>query len=485
MTTYKIRVPRYEDGVVGLPAAAVAFSNSERGVAACDHRWWLRHAEGLVTSLDRPPLRYGRAWHDYLEDRHRWFLQFDTTYPPGAEHDCAWCAGVGTIALDPCQACGGTGNGPVARAAREWRRLERVGVLEPGAANDDAERLARAIDGYSRLYGRDPMDSFRVVAVELRLAAPVMNPRTGSAYSPHTWVVEDGDGLRLARTHESWTNPTARTVRWPWHQVMTLDAVLASRADPSKLWVYEGKSAKDAERRMLDLLFETQIPGYTWGLRHIAKAGLVDWMPTDARVAGYLFDVASSKLQRDPELKAPAKVKTFGPDGEPIMNGRRYVYELDDDGKPVERSPGFSTARSGKAAGVPSWRFLDGVRREGFSEEHYQEHITHLMTRVDPKLYTRDYPTCGPEVTSRYAREAYAVARRLAGLRRAAATARTRSDIDERFPRTPVCTLPGGTCSLRGPCLQDGEIVRRDYVVAPTVRWELDDDIAQQEDLGW
>ena len=125
------------------------------------------------------------------------------------------------------------------------------------------------------------------------------------------------------------------------------------------------------------------------------------------------------------------------------------------------------------------------VEQSGFNPRDYDDHLLALMATVDSRLYKRFRSTSGPEVGKRYALEIYAFARQLAGWRRAAAEARSPSDLHLAFPRQPVC-LQGYPCAYRGPCLQDGELVRRDYDVATDVRWVAPATKEDpQGDLGW
>jgi hypothetical protein len=381
----------------------------------------------------------------------------------------------------------------------QWSDLEDNEQIEIGQAEADTERLSRAVEGYLRIYGHGPLDGYRPLGVELKLAAPIVNPKTGRPYMPKTWVVEeDGGGLRLARTGEA-HHPKARTVQWPMFQILTVDKLLVERDDPSKLWLWEGKSAADPTGRCRTLSLDPQIHGYAWALKHAAAAGLLEHLgvPRDAKVVGWVFDVASSTPQRDPAELAADKVQRMTPDGEPLfvergefkveadleLKGRRKAWELGGDGEPVKRSPGLSKRRDRT---IPSWRYLDRVRELGYDEADYEEHIAWLAEHKDPNLYVRQWGTCGDEITDRYGVEIYGVARKIAQMRRSAALAETAWDVARDFPRTPICASPGGFCPYTGPCVQDGDLVRENFKISPPTRWTLAiPQSDQQEKLEW
>lgn len=477
----RILVPRYEDGVRGLPNKAIPFSNSERRRAACGWRWL--YADGYRLKTDRPaaPLRFGIAWHSLIEDMHRWWMHFDEAYPAEGITRCLWCVGDRKALYQhngTCSACQGSRSGPGLRAGEEWHRLESEGLLEPGTAREDCKRLDRCWDGYLREHGRGPLDTLRPIGVELRLAVPVQTPGAGAGrpYQPLTWLVRDHAGaLRMAGRGEA-HRAGAVGVRWPIYQVLTVDMLLVERADPSRLWLWEAKTSSDPEARVRQLGIDTQVEGYTWAVTQAARAGLLAdlGVPRQGRVVGCVFDVVCNKLQRDPKPLAAKPVKVLDEHGQPVKTKGRYVYQHDADGEKVLRSPGLSTARSW----TPSWRYEAAIEQHGFRPSDYANHLRQLEETVDDRLHDRAWPTYSPEQIRRYGLELYGVAKQLTTWRRALATATRDDDLVAQVPRTPVCNLPGGGCAFRRPCAEgvlDGRSIPLGYELSDAVRWDSTD----------
>jgi hypothetical protein len=343
-----------------------------------------------------------------------------------------------------------------------------------------ADGLRRALDGWFRHSGhRMPPDGYRVVGVESAFAAPILNPK-GSAYAPITYLTKTASGLRLARTGEA-VVPSAQVqaVRWPWYQLGKLDALLQDRGN-GDLLVWEGKSSASPAGYLQGLSIDPQVPGYVWLLEHHLESFGAK------RVIGYIYDVSSSTYQADPVLLKADSVKVLGPDGAPLKIKGRNVYELDEAGAPVQRSPGLSRA----AGHTPSWAYHAAIVKHGFDPSDYADHLQKLQVQVDSDLYVRDLGTVGPEIVRRYGRELYGVASRLAQLRRDAATALA-GESDWLFPRTTVCRL-GNTvrCPYRAPCLMDGPDARSAFEVTDTMVW-LDNEQplpfegTEEGELGW
>ena len=69
--------------------AWIVITNSERTRSACPTRWLLSGPDRLLPVERVRPLAWGSAWHEWLEDVHRWWMAKDTEYPTGARARCA------------------------------------------------------------------------------------------------------------------------------------------------------------------------------------------------------------------------------------------------------------------------------------------------------------------------------------------------------------------------------------------------------------
>ena len=431
------RAPKYHRlgwDAVGLPAEPVfTLSNSERKTAACALRWWFDYAEGLK-GAKAPPLRYGTAWHSVIEDVHRWWMAHDALYPVDGAIRCVWCNALGS-----CLVCGGGGLGPALRARVQFFAEQ----TEPGEAETMYETLIRAAQGWLFWYGNAPYQDWRVVGVEVVLARPIVDPVSSQPFRPRMFVTQLADGkVRHAKTGEAVgavelpAGARVREVRWPWYALGVLDAVLQHRRT-GRLLACELKSSGQPAAFCDGLSIDPQTTGYAWLLRW--AAGLGHYGQHDGRapdVQGYQYDVASSHMQRDPE---------------------------------VLKSGELSRAKGN----TPSWRYTAALMAHGLPAAPYMDHVTKLTRDVDPKLYLREHGSVGDEAVLRYGAEIWGVAHRHADLRRATATAHHDADIAQRFPRTDVCRSSGGSCPFRGPCLSDGADVRRGYTTRDDAKYEL------------
>lgn len=434
-----VRIARYDDDVVGLPKndpRVVTLSTSERTAAYCPRRWYYGHGLGLG-SEPTAAMRYGTAWHACVEDAHRFWMLTAAGVPGGAAEYlpdyvvvCGLCAVRGLSAS--CPLCGGTGEGSVARVARRWA----LDALSGAASEEDedkepyerrTDRLGRAFDGWLRTYGRLPPAGLDVAAVELAIAAPIRAPGSLTPYAPEVPLALTNTGWRFARPGDA----VVRRVRWPWYWIGRLDVVYRSQADRS-LIAGEVKSAKAPGELLRLVSVDPQIPGYVCLLDHAIRTGAL----SGSRASGWWFDVASSSYQYDPE---------------PLKAG------------------GLSLAANRT---VPSWRFEATVAAGGHDPAKYAEHVSSLRERIDPKLYLREWGSVGDADREAWRVEAHAIARQVAEHRRDVVEANDdRLALASRFPRRPVCRLPGGHCSFVGPCSADGEQARASFRRSDGATW--------------
>lgn len=494
----RLEIPRYQR-VIGLPAngQAIILTNSERSDSACPRRWWFREVERL-SGGGSWAMDLGTAWHGLLEHVQRWWMDTDSTFPADGADLCPYCAGRGHANMrdnpEPCGSCGGDGAGALRRIERTVRASALAwnpeaparGTLSQEDAESLIDTLRRMWEGWIVRYGLGPPKLTQVVGVEVGVAREIVNPRTGRPYCPETYLVREGARYRLAGTGEhSGAQPLPAgaelvTVRWPWYQVGRLDAVLRSRGAGRALYVGEWKSSGDPRGLIEGLTVDPQTAGYCWLLD--SEAARAEF--GGDRVAGYVYDVASTSYQYDPDPLKAARIPVLDAEGNPQKKGGRNVYELDAAGEPIERIPGLSQSKSRT---VPSWRYRDALRRHGFDPREYADHIGYLAQHIDPRLYLREPGTTSREVLDRYSEEVYSDAVRFAAYHREAARARDAVDLNIAFPRIAVCRQPGGRCAFRGPCILDGSDARREFDVSPGLVWvdESREAEGRQEMITW
>jgi hypothetical protein len=434
-----------------LPEVALTVGSSWT-TDACDRRWLLEKGEGLrPIHRDEAP-RYGDAWHAVMEDVHLHWRDFvGYHYQPKFLYRCWAChyrKGPDETRADPdCRVCGGTGLGPVARQERAWRGTDM---------EDRGEALHRAAVGWLRLRGTILGEGWSVFGVEVPLAFPLPSPtsRHGETYAPLLPVVTRADGTRrLARRGEA-VRPLPEGWSWAWERVpawgsVRVDALLISPG--GHLYVGEWKSSMDPGSYLEGLQVDPQVTVYELALEHaigssalyLPGPGRLGWTRSEPpQLGGWIYDVASSRMQRDLE---------------PLKAG------------------GFSVAAN-KLGSVPSWRmracllnagiaFTDAAGKIGDRPVTWNDRIAEATARVDGKLYKRENGASPRELRDEVLLEMFAVARERARRYRAAAIAVESSQVRTAFPRTAVCRGFGVRCPFRGPCIADNADSRRWFTV--------------------
>jgi hypothetical protein len=410
MTTRRVRVISHVPRYADQQVErAWALTTSERTAAACSLRHFFSYSERLRSTEDARPLRFGSAFHAVIEQIFRHFATTDTAVEP--EQVAVWLAEV----------------------ASGWRDDVRVRMaLSSDEIEADVEALVHAVLGWLRTYGYAPWRDYKVVAVERSFTTPILHPRTGTSLRSKMLVVEEGDRIRPAGGGEA---SSARTVQWPWLFLGRVDAILQHR-QTGAIWILDHKTSSSPETFASGLAGDPQATGYVWLVEEAIRSGaLLDvGVARDARVAGFVYNIVSSSRQRKPE---------------------------------VLKKGGLSRAK----AVTPSWLYEDAIRDNVLAVEDYEEHLASLRDSVDRRLYLAEWVSVGHEDRQRFRHEVYADAVRIAALYRDAARAETARDLALSHPRTPVCRLPGGYCSFRGPCAADGPEARSGFETSSGVYW--------------
>lgn len=516
----RLLVPRYGE-VPGLPAKAMVITNSERMELGCDRRWFHRYAEHLRPEEEARALTYGSGWSQVMEDLHRWWMVHDSRYPleqvigRGSEDtspagSCPWCS-TGTptgrsTSEWKCAECEDSTFSVLFRLRREWLH----GVTEEGEdaeeAHENVATLFRALLGYCEVYSAHPSTEYRVVAVEVMVSAPIVDPETGKPFRPRLPLVETGDGWRIAEPGETPTTWGS----WPWFQIGKLDVVLQHRVTGA-LWVEDGKSSRDAPGYLRNVTVDPQTTGYVWMLQEAIQGERV---PFKGDVVGVQWDVASSSLQHYPrrlvdkpvskteiaaQEKAVDEMLLARPEvAEKVATAAAtmkkkeladYTARLLTEGEiGAERERRLAAIvrwkppELSKATNVttPSWLYLEAIQSaaptpdgQRVKLEDYQDHLSWCRENVDVRLYAREPVVASPQAVEEYRWEIIGIARKIA----ASIVAAVKVDSPERlavaFPRTPLCRKPGGSCPFVSLCAGgDPTEARAEFTTSEGLRWE-------------
>ncbi len=444
-------IRRYESGARGLPDHGCYFtiSQSQFEKWACARKGWFTEIEGLRTGATLE-MHLGTAWDAWKRDVWTWWQERDQPYPGSGLERCVWCeAG--------CERCADTGASALEQAATVLEAAAEDKGADPGEVERLVDTFRRMAEGWIAHYEGGRLQSLEVVGVQVPLARQVLNPATGEPYQPVVYVVDDEPvvertPLGFTTTAQRWrlarTGERGYPVRWPWYQIGMLDVLLRHRISRAGYAVDDkasGSPAKYADAVRID----PQLPGYCWMLEPHAEAlGL-------SGVAGFFYEVASTRYQRDPEFLEPkwppmdelrlrAKVAGIKVEG---RSKEDYITAL------ALPEPPRELSRSASAF-TPSWRYRRALEAAGLSLDAYADHLEHLRHHVDPECYARGgsmlLPYSAP-VGARYARELFARVQLIADKRRAAALSTTVDELDIAFPRTAICKL-GARCAFTSVC---------------------------------
>lgn len=444
-------IRRYESGALGLPDHGCYFTISQSQFErwACARKGWFSEIEGLRTGATLE-MHLGTAWDAWKRDVWTWWQERDAPYPTAGLERCVWCE-VG------CERCGYTGDSALALAIQGLERAAEEKGADPSEFERLLDTLYRMAEGWIAYYEGGRLQSYEVAGVQVSLARLIPNPATGEPYQPVVYLVEDEPvtertPLGFTTTAQRWrlarTGERGHPVRWPWYQIGAIDVLLRHRQSRVG-YAVDDKASASLSKYADAVKIDPQLPGYCWMLDPHAEAlGL-------SGVAGFFYEVATTRYQRDPEFLEPkypnmdelrerAKVAGIKVAG---RSKEDYIAALSIPEPPRELSRNTS-------AFTPSWRYQRALDEAGLNPLAYQDHLEHLRHAVDPECYARGgmlmLPYSAP-VGARYARELFARVQHLADKRRAAALSTTVDDLDIAFPRTAICKL-GVRCAYTSVC---------------------------------
>src|SRR5690606_37081815 len=191
----------------------------------------------------------------------------DTPYASRHLDLCAWCTAGEDASGARCTVCGGTGHGSLVRALQPWRDAleDEVPPFGPDVVEATEERLRRAWQGYVEVYHGGPLQNYRIVATQAKLARVVINPATGAPYCPDTFLLQVREGVWVRAGTGDLINHADRImkVNWPVYQIGALDAVAVDRRT-SGGWVIDAKYTANMQSFHGRLQVDPQLPGYCW-----------------------------------------------------------------------------------------------------------------------------------------------------------------------------------------------------------------------------
>lgn len=453
-------------GAVGAPRQPVVWiRNSGRTTFTCAQRWLFKEGEGLVPERTPRPFTYGGAWHEIMEEGHRWWMMTDGLPWDAMHDDCPFCSGAG------CKMCDGSGASAFARVRSAWLGTEAEG---------DIATLTWNLDGWLRVYGDRPDARHKVLAVEMPFMMPIVSPTSGRTYRTNVYVTVDTNTgeWRRSRRSEVHRPPPGCEVHRVNMQVWLrgiIDVVTGGERDDGTYGVCidEHKTSANPEAWLSSMSLDPQCAVYTLGLQRLIDLGMMEEddpsgrylaIPKGSHVGGFRYRVTSSRLLR------------------------AVHWNKKDDGARFSRA-------KGKLSSVPPWRMEEAIRDEmaktGAPVDDAAELLRGAQTVVKDR-FKQTYGAFSSRDLERTSHELFGLARAEAG-RWAAAATLDPSDPTEAavmFPRSVVCRRQFGTCPYISPCsLDDGQYSRAGLVVRDDLEIgedpEPEEEVAEPGHWGW
>lgn len=413
----EIVVPRYENAL-GSVSRCIPITNTERGSIACAKKYRYKNIEGLSSSGLSGALAFGSCWHAFLEHYHNHYMGTDKKYVETYEISDVCLSAVHQV-LDSA--------GDV--------YLDRIEYVE---------RLTNLAEAWLDYYGESIPDQYDVIAAEIEIAVPVVDPQTGEMFKPKTAITEmrdaDGSWYQIAKDG----NSPHKFVRWPYYNFFTLDGLYRDK-ETGKIYIFEAKTASSPERRVLTATIDPQLGSYIYGVNQAIKMGLIPGLSEEDECVGYVFDCVGNKPQPSPKIN---------------KNG--------------------SMSKSVKPTSYMVRKWID---KEGLQRSDYVDQIMSARMEADPKWFQRYVGLFSREEQQRIAGEIWGISRHVSELRLRAVNSTTMMDMDKNFPRTPVCM--GGYCQYKSICLHEDDYGRQNFELGSLVKWVNKNEDRSKEVFEW
>jgi hypothetical protein len=375
-----IDIPRYDE-VYGLPPNAMVFSQSERKESWCNKKWWFRYANLLGDKVHiMHPFVFGSCFHSVMEDIHTfWMITDGAAYSKDRLYRF---------------------DGPINAITDE--------LFESYGRTPEAEeiigRVKVACEGYLSRWGLQPPERYRIIGVEEQFCFPVMADH-GRPYRSMQYLYEEEDHWRLAVGGDDPERVNRHYM--PWYHIGKADFIAQDKKS-GDLYIGEMKTSGNPVSFIKNLELDSQIHAYTKCLEFAVKKG---WLKEnkfaedkeDARVSGYIYDIAYSGKQVSPKVLKSGKLSKD------------------------------SRAR------VTSWSFIRAMEKLELEREEYEEHISSLEYRVDRAFYLKEWGFTDVYGINSFTNEVHTVARKLSELRKNAYYCSDAEMVDRHFIRTHLC----------------------------------------------
>lgn len=393
----------------------VPFTNSERMNFACPRLWTLGNVECFESMGHSDAITYGVIWHSLLET----ILYEIKTYDRVFSID-ETMAMLDEILLPTIHRCLIDSGGE--EYLNEYINFDKVEPL--------IDTLKTNVVGWM-ISWKDIIDSYRVLEIEVPVAAPVWNP-LGEVAKFDVYVVEEDEGIRLARTSEA---HKARKLRLPFWKVGKIDVVLQCRRT-GKLWVCDHKTTSTPSSFDSSIPYDVQLPSYAYLLKYeIQNGSLTQYKDFD--VGGIFYDVYKSSANSSPKILKSGKLSTA------------------------------------KNSAVPSWIFEKFVIEGGYPMSQYKNHIQYIKNNVDKRYYLHRFLHLLPSDIERCSAEDFAIATQIAKKRSELVNINKytyKADFDTIAYRFPLCQRYGN-CRFSSICVANNHPAVIDINRTPKVQW--------------
>lgn len=422
-----LKYNRYEESErIRKLGMVIPFSNTERMNFACPRLWSYSHVENYKTSEKGAALSYGIIWHKLLENMINVLSEEDNF------RDIVWVENYVSENIDPI-----IENYYMENANEETLNESFL----YGTIQEIRERIVNAIPGWYTAW-IELMEKFKVLYVELVVAAPVVN-HTGKIIEFPTYVYKEDDYLRPSRTGES-TDSELKNI--PYYKIGKIDVLLQDR-ETGDLWICDHKTSSSPAQYESNLSFDVQLPSYASLLDYEISSGTLQHLK-EHKVVGVIYDISHSKVKGIPKL---------------LKSGKLSVA---------------------KNAGNTSWILKKAIEHYGLKENDYKAHIEFLKNNLDPKRNFHRYFYLNEEDLERCIDEDYGIALSMSSKRKS--LVEIESDNIMKFNaisyRYPICQKYGN-CTFSSFCLANSPPPVINLDKEDRIKWTTKMESTQVDDL--